>query len=321
MSSVMRSDLEIPVYLFTGFLESGKTKFIQGVLEDKTFGTDERTLLLVCEEGEEEYDPTRFRGRNTFMRTVENEEDLTEDFIRRLYAEKKFDRMVVEYNGMWMLDTLYRALPQQCVVYQEFMLADTTTFENYNANMRQLVYDKLRSCQLAVFNRFPKGMDCMPIHRIVRAVNRRCDIAYEDIDGNARYDDIEDPLPFDKNADIIEISDKDYALWYRDLSEALKSYDGKKLRYKAMVNRGKNMPDDTVVVGRPLMNCCAADTTFAGLVATDFPQNGPADGTWVTLTAQLKVRRHPLYGKAGPVLTVLDVTPAEAPENPVATFY
>ena len=47
--------MEIPVYLFTGFLDSGKTKFIQETLEDVNFNNGEKILLVVCEEGEEEY--------------------------------------------------------------------------------------------------------------------------------------------------------------------------------------------------------------------------------------------------------------------------
>ena len=51
---------EIPVYLFVGFLESGKTKFIQETFEDPNFDSGDKTLLLICEEGEEEYNPKKF---------------------------------------------------------------------------------------------------------------------------------------------------------------------------------------------------------------------------------------------------------------------
>ena len=53
----MPENRQIPVYLFTGFLEGGKTKFIQETLEDGRFNKGEPTLLLVCEEGIEEYAP------------------------------------------------------------------------------------------------------------------------------------------------------------------------------------------------------------------------------------------------------------------------
>ena len=68
--------MELPIYLFTGFLEAGKTKFIQETLEDSRFNAGERTLLLLCEEGIEEYDASRFSGKNVFVEIIEKESDL-----------------------------------------------------------------------------------------------------------------------------------------------------------------------------------------------------------------------------------------------------
>ena len=227
---------DVPVYLFTGFLESGKTKFIQETLQDRRFDTGERTLLLVCEEGEEEYDLKKVRnGRRVTLRTIEDEEDLTPELLAQWELETGAERVLIEWNGMWMLDTLYGAMPPRWLVYQEFSFADAGTFMGYNANMRNLVYDKLKSCDLIVFNRFERGGDIMPYHKIVRAANRGCNIAYEDRRGKVRYDEIEDPLPFDKEAKVVDIADRDYALWYRDLSEELKSYDGKTVHFKDQI--------------------------------------------------------------------------------------
>ena len=315
---------EVPVYLFTGFLEAGKTKFIQETLEDKRFDNGERTLLLVCEEGELEYDLSRVRhGSQVRIRTVENEEDLSAELLSLWAREIQPERVVVEYNGMWMLDTLYRALPAGWMVYQEFCFADAGSFLSYNANMRQLVYDKLRSCDLVVFNRFDQAhSDVMPFHKIVRGANRGCSIAYEDLKGKVKYDEIEDPLPFDKEADVIEIQDRDYALWYRDMGEELKSYDGKVVRFKAQTAAAPELPEGTLVVGRQMMNCCAADLTFAGLIATGNPRGDIADGDWVMLTAQLRVKKHVGYGsRPGPVLMIREIAPAAPPEEEVATFY
>ena len=169
----MAKQQDIPVYLFTGFLEAGKTKFIQETLEDKRFCNGERTLLLVCEEGEEEYAPDQFADPSVFIRVLEGQEELTEANLSRFVAETKADRVVVEYNGMWMLDALYTAMPESWMVYQEFMFADAGTFLAYNSNMRQLVYDKLKSCELVVFNRFKPDMDKMAFHKIVRGASRR----------------------------------------------------------------------------------------------------------------------------------------------------
>ena len=222
----MSNKKDIPVYLFTGFLESGKTKFIQETLEDRRFCNGERTLLLVCEEGEEEYAPEQFADKNVFIRVAASQEELTADRLSAWLKETRAERVVIEYNGMWLLDVLYGAMPEGWMVYQEFMFADAGTFLTYNANMRQLVYDKLKSCELVVFNRFNGSMDKMEFHKIVRAASRRSDIAYEYVGGKVEYDDIVDPLPFDINAPIVEIGDDDYAEWYRDMSEEPKKYEG-----------------------------------------------------------------------------------------------
>lgn len=322
----MREDLintapEIPVYLFTGFLEAGKTKFIQQTLEDRRFNRGERTLILLCEEGEVEYDLSRFKKKNVFIRTLENEEDLTSERLRGFARDLYIERVMVEYNGMWMLDTLYQNMPENWTVYQEFLFADSRSFVSYNANMRQLVFDKLKSCELVVFNRAEKGVDMQPFHKIIRAVNRRCDIAFEHPDGSVDYDETVDPLPFDLDAPVVEIADRDYAIWYSDLGENLKKYNGKTVRFKGLVSASDELPEGCFVIGRRLMNCCANDITFAGLVVENAAREGLGSGDWITLTAKITVKKHPAYDRPGPVLGALEIESALPPEEDVATYY
>ena len=317
----MSNRKDVPVYLFTGFLESGKTKFIQETLEDRRFCNGERTLLLVCEEGEEEYAPDQFADKNVFIRVINSQEELNAEALKRFLEETKSARVVVEYNGMWLLDALYGAMPEGWMVYQEFMFADAGTFITYNANMRQLVYDKLKSCELVVFNRFNGSMDKMEFHKIVRAASRRADIAYEYVGGKVEYDDIVDPLPFDLNADIVEIGDDDYAEWYRDMSEEPKKYENKTVRFKCRALVRKKMPDHTFIVGRHVMTCCVEDIQFAGLVCQWDKADTVKDDTWIILTARINFKFNRAYSKKGPVLTYIDSTPCDAPEQPVATFY
>lgn len=217
---------EIPVYLFLGFLESGKTKFIQETLEDKRFNNGERTLLLICEEGVEEYNPAKFPSKNVFIRTLDDKSELNEANLQRLVDECSAERVVIEYNGMWLINDLFTNMPDGWAIYQVMFFADASTFLNYNANMRSLVVDKLNMCELVVFNRMDKSYDAQEFHKIVRGVSRRTEIAYEYTDGTVAYDDIEDPLPFDVEADEIVIEDNDYALFYRDIMEEPKKYDG-----------------------------------------------------------------------------------------------
>ena len=317
----MNNQREVPVYLFTGFLEAGKTKFIQETLEDKRFCNGERTLLLVCEEGEEDYAPDQFADKSVMIRTLSSPDEMTAENLSRMLIQTGAERVVIEYNGMWLLDLLYSAMPEGWMVYQEFLFADATTFLNYNANMRQLVYDKLKSCELVVFNRFRPDMDKMAFHTIVRGASRRCDIAYEYAGGKVEYDDIQDPLPFDLNAPVVEIGDDDFAVWYRDMSEEPKKYEGKTVRFRCRALVRKKLPPHTFVVGRHVMTCCVEDIQFAGLVCQWDHADTIADDSWMSLTAEIHFKFSRAYGKKGPVLTYLSHEPCEAPEQPVATFY
>ena len=314
--------MEIPVYLFTGFLEAGKTKFLQETLCDPSFmekGPD-RTLVLMCEEGEEELDPRDFASKNVFVETIDAPSRVNPDKLEALRRKTDASRVMIEYNGMWLLSDLFRALPEGWFVCQQMFFADSNTIGVFNANMRNLVVDKLQNCDLVVFNRCSENeTDYEALHKLVRGVSRRTDIVYETLDGNATYDDIEDPLPFDVSAPIIEIGDRDYALFYRDLSDNMDTYHKKTVRYLAQVNRPSRHKDG-FVLGRPIMTCCAEDITFSGL----FCENGAdqvENGEWIRITAELTVKRSKLYGRKGPVLRALRIDKAEAPADPVATFY
>lgn len=313
--------LQIPMYVFAGFLEAGKTKAIQETMEDPRFNDAERTLILLCEEGIEEYDISRFPGKNVFIETVDNEEDLSEDFLKKLYKKHKFERVVVEYNGMWQLNTLFDNLPKNWFVYQLIVFADATTFSVYNANMRSLVVDKLSNTEMVVFNRATASTNKDEIHKIVRGISRRCAIAYENADGTMEYDDEEDPLPFDLEAPVIEVEDRDYALWFRDMSEEMDKYVGKTIKFKAIVAVSKKFPENVVVCGRHVMTCCVDDIEFKGIVAM-LPAGVKLNNRdWVVITAKLSKQFHSLYKCEGPILTVTEVEPSTVPEQEVATFY
>lgn len=312
---------EVPVFLFTGFLESGKTRFIQETLEDKRFNSGERTLLIVCEEGEEEYAPDQFSAPNVFIKVIEEPEQLNRGNLRSWLSENRCERVVIEYNGMWMLDELYAALPELWMVYQEFFFADARTIVSYNANMRNLVYDKLKSAELVVFNRYDDSIDKMELHKLVRGASRRSDIAYEYADGNVVYDDIEDPLPFDLDADIVDIGDEDYAVWYRDMSEEPAKYENKVVRFKCRYLKRKKLPNGSFIVGRHVMTCCADDIQFAGLICKWAEAESIVGDSWHILTARINFRFNRAYNGKGPVLTFVSDESCEVPENPVASFY
>jgi G3E family GTPase len=312
--------MAIPVYVFTGFLDSGKTRFMQGTLEDDRFNAGEKTLLLVCEEGEEEYDPSRFSAPNVYMEVIEDQDEVDEQSLEAMRKKYRAERVCVELNGMQLVSDFYAKLPKSWVVYQEIMFADSRNFPLYNANMRSLVVDKVGGCEMIVFNRVDDSVDKMELHKIVRAINRRCDIAYEDAEGNVEYDEIEDPLPFDINADIIDIKDDDYGIWYRDVTEDMQKYSGKTVRFKAQVAHTKKVEKGCFVPGRFVMTCCVDDIQFMGFVCQYEGAQELQQRSWVTVTAKISLRYHKLYKEMGPVLTAIEITPAEKAEQDVVTF-
>ena len=311
---------QIPVYVFTGFLDSGKTKFIQETLEDPRFNAGERTLLLVFEEGEEEYDFSTYPHKNVFLEVLDQQSVTTKE-LQALGKKHKAQRVVAELNGMQLVGDLYTRFPAEWAVAQEVMFADAMTFMTYNANMRNLVMDKLVGAQMVVFNRLEPDADVMPFHKLARAASRRIDILYDYTDGSTKFDDIEDPLPFDINAPVIEVKDEDYALWYRDVSEEPQKYEGKTVCFKdqvAMLRREKN---GMFAPGRFVMTCCEDDIQFCGIPCR-YP--GSADlrsRDWVTVTAKITAEKHSLYkGELGPVLTAISVESAQPAQPDVATF-
>ena len=312
--------MAIPVYVFTGFLDAGKTRFMQGTLEDERFNAGEKTLLLVCEEGEEEYDPSTFSGSNVHIEVIEDQDALTEQSLEAMRKKYRAERVCVELNGMKLVSDFYAKLPKNWVVYQEIMFAEAATFPLYNANMRSLVVDKVGGCEMVVFNRVDDSVDKMELHRIVRGINRRCDIAYEDENGDVEYDDIEDPLPFDIDADVIEIEDDDYGIWYRDITEDMKKYSGKTVKFKAQVAHTKKVEKDCFVPGRFIMTCCVEDIQFMGFVCQWPGAENLRQRDWVWVTAKISLRYHKMYKDMGPVLTALNIEPAEKAQQDVVTF-
>ncbi len=314
--------MDTPVYLFTGFLESGKTKFIQDTLADPNFfeDRDSTVLVILCEEGEEEYDPEAFASENVRVEVLDDPKYINTDKLEAMRRKHGAELVIIEYNGMWLVQDLFAAMPDDWYVYQEVMMADASTIEVFNANMRNLVVDKLTSADLVVFNRCDADTVYDDLHKIVRGVSRRADIIYQRVDGSAAYDDIEDPLPFDLEAPVVEIGDGDYALFYRDLADEMEKYDGKTVKFLGQMNVDARLPKDGFVIGRPVMTCCVEDIAFSGL----FCENGAdraKNGDWARITATVEVKGCKVYGRRGPVLKLVSLEKAAAPEDPVSTFY
>ena len=311
--------MPIPVYAFSGFLDAGKTKFIQETLCDERFNAGERTLLLLCEEGEEEYDLSAYPYQHVYLERVDQQTVTTQE-LDALLKKHRAERVVVELNGMLQIGPFYQKMPESWQIAQEVMFADGSTIESYNANMRSLVVDKLSGCEMVVFNRLKPGTDIMPLHKLARALNRRVGILYEYTDGTTHYDDIEDPLPFDINAPVISINDNDFALWYRDVTEEPEKYDGKTVLFKGQVARLRKERDGMFAPGRFVMTCCVEDVQFMGLPCKYADAATLKARSWVLVEAKIHVQHHAVYHGKGPVLEAVSVEPAMPAEPDICTF-
>ena len=312
--------MEIPVYLFTGFLESGKTKFIQEMMCDDRFNEGEKTLLLVFEEGEEEYQPKFFASDQVHIEEIEDIEDITAETLSMLEKKHGAKRVIIEYNGMYEVSKLFDILPDNWVMAQTLMIADSNTFLNFNANMRQLTFDKMQVSEAVIFNRFDDKKDKMEFHKIVRSAGRRIDILYEYADGHVEPDRIPDPLPYDLNAPIVEIKDEDYAEFYRDLVEDGDKYNGKILSFKGIVAVDDTLPKKTIVLGRHIMTCCEADIFYGAFVCTYTQTIALKKRDWVKITAKIRFAKHEVYEGVGPIFEAISIEHTQKPEQELATF-
>lgn len=312
----------IPVYLFLGFLDGGKTKFIHDTLCDHRFQTTERTLCILFEDGDEELDTSKYMaGENVTVVIADGKENLTQKFLSDSLKKSRAERVMIEYNGMWTLQELAVVLPRNWQIYQIMMFADANTILSYNSNMRQLVYDKLNSAEVVFFNRCKPGLDKMPLHALVRQVSRRTAIVYEYEDGSMENDDIVDPLPYDMEADIITVEDDDFGLLYMDAMENPKNYDGKTISFKAMTARSPRLPKGTFVGGRNAMTCCAEDIQFVGFLCHWQKVDSIKNKGWYNVTAEVKAVSDPVFnGEMGPMLYVKSVEKAVKPKEEVVMF-
>ena len=298
---------EIPVYFFTGFLGAGKTTFLKETLESPEFGNDGRTLLLICERGEAEYEPEKFAGPGVRVEQIKSEDELNEANLRMIAASGDFDRVVVEYNGMWENQKFFAAMPEGWLIAQEMALFDASMFMMYNRNMRQLCFNKMQTADMVVFNRCEKGFDKMPFHKEVRIANRRNMIVYEYGPNDIEPDDIEDPLPYDMTKSRIKIENED-------------DYDGKTLELRGRIALAEELPEGMFAFGRHVMTCCEADIQFAGLLSYYSGTTEVKTGDWVEVVAKVRAEYTEVYKEKGPVLYIKNLNICKPCEPEVATF-
>ncbi len=313
-------ELRTPIYLITGFLESGKTNLIKNMLTDEDFSQGERTLLIVCEEGEEEYEKELLKKSNTVMEVIESFEDLTENNLALMNDKYVPERIIIEYNSVWGIENLFRIKkPQEWELAQMVTLIDATTFDNYLTNMRNLMTEGPKLADLVIFNRCNEETKKSSYRRIIKGMNNTCSIIFENTDGTSDDGVGEEDLPYDMKADVIEIKDDQFGIWYIDCMEHPARYNNRSIRIKGMGFRLENLPKKTYVFGRFAMTCCADDIGGIGFICR-YQDKFPKEKEWFYLTAKIESAFSEIHGRAAVILVEEKREPAEKPEDELVYF-
>ncbi len=306
-----------PVYVINGFLDAGKTDFTKYTLAQPYFRIKGKTLLIVCEEGENEYDEKLLSMTGTVMEVIEDEEELTPATFMALDAKHDPERIIIEYNGMWNFKNF--KLPKKWRLEQQITIIDASSFELYFTNMKSLLSEQLRNSELILFNRCDGIEDLASYKRNVKAINQKADIIFEDQNGEVDVT-LDEDLPFDLNADPIELNNFGYGMFYLDALEHVDRYDGKNVRFTAMVAKPFDMSETAFVPGRMAMTCCAEDMQFLGFKCEYDNAASLKEKEWVTITANVRKALVAEYQGVGPLLKVIELEHVSEPKNPVIDF-
>ena len=242
-----------PVYLITGFLESGKTQLINSMLTDDNFSRGQKTLVICCEEGVEEYET----AKNTTVVVLDEADEMNTKKMEALDKEYQPERVIIEYNSIWTIERLGSCmLPRKWEVVQIITTVDANTFDNYFTNMRQMLTDPMKVADLILVNRCQPGANKSPWRRQLKAVNPKTNIIFENTDGTSEDGVADEDLPYDMKSAVIEIKDEDIPTFYLDSLDHADRYDRKTVRLVGQAFADRSLPKGYYMFGRMAMTCC-----------------------------------------------------------------
>ena len=315
---------QIPVYIVTGQLDSGKTTFVKDTLMQQDWLEDGRTLLLLCEEGEFELSDEYCRIRKIDRLSVEAPDVFTKEFCEELVRKYAPAQIIIEFNGMWDLqEFLKKDFPKTWGLAGIYSTVDGTRLELLMTNMRNIFMNQLIESDLVVVNRCARTLNRVPFRKALKLQNPGAQVIFEDPEGKL-IEFGEEDLPFDLSADLIDLDDADYGTWYADAFETPERYKGKKIRFLAQFFRPFGMGKSMFVPGRLVMACCPADVKFYGFPCkTDTPMRFE-NKSWHRITAEftMEKRRDPSTGRTEqvPVLRCISAEKEKAPAEEVVTL-
>lgn len=292
---------DIPVFIINGFLEAGKTQFLRFTMAQDYFQTDGTTLLLVCEDGDEQYPEELLSETHTKLIQIEDISELTCDKLKAMEAAYDPERVIIEWNGIWQMNDL--RLPDGWFLNQQITIIDTSTFDLYLANMKPLLGQMLKFTEMVICNR----ADEVPEETLgsyyvqLKAMAQNAEIIFEGANGEIRGDfNIE--LPYDIDADYIQIKPEDFGYFYVDMMDRPQRYEGKRVEYTGEVLAPEELGSEAFVPGRMVMTCCEADMQFLGIICKYKGAGAYRNRDWVKVRGVVHAEENEQYGGIGPVI-------------------
>ncbi len=311
---------QIPVYFFTGFMDSGKTSLIVETLIENEFSPNAKNLIIACEDGDIEYDEEKLKNASAQLAVINSEDEFTAETFKMFDLQYRPDAVFIEYNGTWEYSYFENLeMPKEWVLVQSLCTIDASTFDLYMTNMRPMMREQFFMADVVIFNRCTDKTDKSKFRRMIKALNRKAQMVYERVDGTID-DSADDAVPFDFSQPEIAISDDDYGLWYLDALDHPKRYDGKSITFLAKIYRPEKLKKGVFVPGRFAMTCCEDDITFIGFKCKSEKAPQLEHRGWYEVKVKVRVEFAREYKGKGPVLYLEDFKPAPEPADELVYF-
>lgn len=294
---------QLPVFVIKGFLEAGKTQFMKFTMQQEYFRTEGNTLLIVCEEGDEEYDEKLLSSTHTTIKYIEDIKDFTIQNMERFTKEVNPERILIEWNGLWEQDKL--EIPDIWFINQMITIYDTSTLDLYikNKDLKAYMGKMLINSELVICNRADNiDEDILSTYHLqIKAMAPNAEIIFEGEEGEITGD-FSINLPYNLDDKKLIIKPEDYGVFYIDIMDRTEKYDKKEVEFTAQVVRPEGIGDDVLITGRRAMTCCEADIRFLGFVCKYRGAKNFKNKDWVKIKGKIKVEVNKQYRAKGPVI-------------------
>lgn len=277
---------KIPVYIFSGLLDSGKTTSIKSTLYDERFNEGEKSLIVSMEDGDTKFDERFLKKTNCQLVELDSLKEFTIEKMKELDKKYNPDRVFIELNGTDDDKLLYQqGFYDRWDIAQHLVFIDASTFKMFVTNMKQFIYNHVFHADLCVFNRCD-NQDKIFLRNNIKGINPKLQVLYENTDGTVTNKIDQDLFDVSKP---INISDDDFGLWYMDQLDNPEKYDKATITLKLRYIEPNQEYSNVVYMGRNAMVCCSNDVAPVVVCIAGIKQEEIEINKFYTVTGRVHV--------------------------------